>query len=301
MSSPLVSVISVNYNQPDVTLDMLSSLKCFTGDLEVIVVDNGSKTDPGDKILNDFPDITYIRSEKNLGFAGGNNLGIKKASGKYLFFINNDTEITPGLIECLTDYLDDHERVGGVSPKIHYFALPNTYQFAGFTKVNILSGRNSTIGENEQDKGQYDLPKPIPYLHGAAMMVRASAIKEAGIMPEEFFLYYEELDWSESLIHAGYELHFVPCGKIFHKESVSTGKNSPLKTFYLNRNRILFMKRNHRFFYRTIFLLFYTFISIPVNLVRHIIKGETEHAKNLLKAYAWNYSQEGRRVGKYKF
>ena len=301
MSRPLVSVISVNYNQPEVTLDMLKSLSCYTGDLEVIIVDNGSEKNPEKEVLKLYPETVFIRSEENLGFAGGNNLGLARSTGKYIFFINNDTEITKGLIECLVDYLENNPGVGGVSPKIHYYDLPNTFQFAGFTKVNVLTGRNATIGEMEEDGGQYDKARQIPYLHGAAMMVRAEAIQKAGQMPECFFLYYEELDWSESIIHAGYELHYVPCGVIRHKESVSTGKNSPLKTYYLNRNRILFMKRNQPWINRTIFILFYTFISIPVNLIRHVIKGEKEHASKLLNAYMWNQSQKGRFLGRYKY
>jgi hypothetical protein len=179
--------------------------------------------------------------------------------------------------------------------------LPNTFQFAGFSRVNVLTGRNDTIGEMEEDHGQYNITRPITYLHGAAMMVRKEAIHKAGEMPECFFLYYEELDWSESIIHAGYELHYVPCGVIRHKESVSTGKNSPLKTYYLNRNRILFMKRNQPWMNRTIFTLFYTFVSIPVNLIRHAVKGEKEHARNLVKAYMWNQSRSGRTLGRYKY
>ncbi|MCA6078781.1 glycosyltransferase family 2 protein [Fulvivirga sedimenti] len=301
MSRPLVSIISVNYNQEAVTLDMLSSLSVYKDPLEVIVVDNGSVNNPEKEILRQFPDTIFIRSDENLGFAGGNNLGIDRATGKYLFFINNDTEITEGLIECLVDFMENNESAGGVSPKIHYFDEPGVFQFAGFKRINILTGRNSTIGTFEKDDHQYDEVAMTPYLHGAAMMIRNEAIQRAGKMPEEFFLYYEELDWSESIAHTGYELYYVPCGMIRHKESVSTGKNSPLKTYYLNRNRILFMRRNHKWLSRSIFLLFYSVISIPVNLLRHIFKGEREHANQLLKAYLWNFSHEGRVNGRYKY
>jgi len=301
MTDRLVSIISVNFNQPEVTAAMLASLSCYTGNPEVIIIDNGSKEDPGEFLKSSYPDIIYIRSDENLGFAGGNNLGIKKANGKYLLFINNDTEVTPGLIECMVEYLENNLLVGGISPKIHYYDHHNTFQFAGFTKVNILTGRNATIGEMEKDNRQYDECRPIPYLHGAAMMVRAEVISKAGLMPEEFFLYYEELDWSESIRHAGYALHYVPCGIIHHKESVSTGKNSPLKTYFLNRNRILFMKRNQPRIPRLIFMLFFTFVSLPVNLARFLIQGQGENARKVLEAYVWNYSKTGRKIGKYKY
>ena len=134
-----------------------------------------------------------IVSKNNLGFAGGNNLGINQAKGKYLFFVNNDTIFTNGLIENLLKRFAS-PKVGAVGPKIHYFDHPGTIQFAGFTPVNPITGRNQTIGENEMDRGQYDRAKVVPYIHGAAMMLSREVIDQIGGMPEDYFLYYEELD-----------------------------------------------------------------------------------------------------------
>ncbi|MDZ7845886.1 MAG: hypothetical protein U5L96_03410 [Owenweeksia sp.] len=104
--------------------------------------------------------------------------------------------------------------------------------------------RNQTRGWMEEDKGQYDQIAPTAYIHGAAMMISKKVLEEVGPMYEDYFLYYEELDWSERIRKAGYELLYRGHAKVYHKESVSTGVNSPLKLYYLNRNRLLFARRN---------------------------------------------------------
>ena len=117
-----VSIITVNFNHSHVTDELLDSIaeKNTYSNLEIIVVDNASKINPVPAWLSKYPYVNFIRSEINLGFAGGNNLGIKQASGDYLFLINNDTEIAKGLIETLVSTLDEHPEVGMVSPKIKY-------------------------------------------------------------------------------------------------------------------------------------------------------------------------------------
>ena len=139
-----------------------------------------------------YPEIRFIRSENNLGFAGGNNLGIREANGAYFFLVNNDTEFSPGLIEKLVAVLDSCPQVGAISPKILYFDEPGIIQYAGFTEMNMNTGRNRCIGQMEQDLGQYDnTTGPTGFVHGAAMMIRKEAVNKAGLMPELFFLYYE--------------------------------------------------------------------------------------------------------------
>jgi GT2 family glycosyltransferase len=103
-------------------------------------------------------------------------------------------------------------------------------QFAGYTPLSSITIRNRAIGCGEEDKGQYDTPHPTPYAHGAAMMVKREAIEKVGLMPECYFLYYEELDWSMMMTRAGYDIWYEPACTIFHKESQSTGQNSPLRT-----------------------------------------------------------------------
>ncbi len=183
-----VSVITVNFNHSYVTEALLDSIfsKNTYAPLDIIVVDNGSEENPIPAWRIKYPNVKFIRSEKNLGFAGGNNLGIKEAKGDYLFFVNNDTEFTEGLAAQLAGTLDAHPEAGMVSPKIRYYDQPAVLQYAGFTKMNYYTARNNCIGQFEQDKGQYDnLTGETGYIHGAAMMVRSYAIKKAGMMPED--------------------------------------------------------------------------------------------------------------------
>ena len=153
-----VSIITVNFNQSLITEQLLSSISLTNSysKTEIIVVDNGSKVNDVPYWQTKYPDIKFIRSEINLGFAGGNNLGVREATGEYLFFVNNDTEFTEGLIQTLVDILDTHSEVGMVSPKIRYFDQPNTLQYVGFTAMNYYTCRNYCVGQFEVDKGQYD-------------------------------------------------------------------------------------------------------------------------------------------------
>ena len=188
--------------------------------------------------------ITAIRSDKNLGFAGGNNLGIKASHGRYLFLINNDTIFKQFDIRQLINRLESSDRIGVVCPKILFAWGNHPIQFAGYTPLSPVTVRNRAIGFGEPDCGQYETARPTPYAHGAAMMIRREVIERAGMMPECFFLYYEEIDWSVRISQAGYEIWYEPASTIYHKESQSTGQDSPLRTYYITRNRLLLVKRN---------------------------------------------------------
>ncbi len=284
-STNLVSVITVNYNGLDDTFSMLKSVYAanISVDFEVIVVDNGSETDPTESLKKAFPDVIVIRSEKNLGFAGGNNLGVAQAKGNYLFFVNNDTEFSPSLTDKLIEAFSAEKNVGGVSPKIYYYDHPGMIQFAGFTPIHAISGRNSTIGTGEMDEGQYDNVKEIPYLHGAAMMISKDAIDKAGLMYEDFFLYYEEMDWSQRIRNAGFRLLYVPEATIVHKESAAVNKISDLKLYYHTRNRMLFMKRNTGSFHNFIFILYFLLVVFPLHSIKYLLKGEPNSIKVFFK------------------
>lgn len=249
-----LSIITVNYNGYSDTCALIDSMISIGLKAEVIVVDNGSKTDEAAAITSRYPFVKAIRSHQNLGFAGGNNLGIKAATGDYLFFLNNDTELkTDWNAEALIGRLQSDERIGMACPKIRFAWDSCPIQFAGYTPLSSVTLRNSGIGCGEEDHGQYDTPHPTPYAHGAAMMARRDAVEKVGLMPECYFLYYEEYDWSMMFRRAGYEIWYEPSCTIYHKESRSTGQSSPLKTYYLTRNRLLFARRNQppRFRYLT--------------------------------------------------
>jgi len=291
-----VSIITVNFNQSFVTEQLLSSIASTNtyAKIEIIVVDNGSKVNDVPALQAKYPDIKFIRSNTNLGFAGGNNLGVKAAKGDYLFFVNNDTEFTPNLVQTLASVLDEHADVGMVSPKIRYFDTPDMIQYVGFTPMNYYTCRNYCIGQFETDKGQYDnITGPVAYGHGAAMMVKREAIeKGGGLMAENFFLYYEEMDWCDHIKKAGYQIWIDTRALIYHKESVSVGKVSGIKEYFMNRNRILFIRRNGPLQARFIFYIYFMCIVVPRNILLYNKKGYKGFTTLLFKAIWWNITQK---------
>lgn len=289
MDHPLVSIITINYNESQVTLDMLESLKGLTySNYEVIVVDNASPNDAPDIIKQKFPGVKLIKSEKNLGFAGGNNLGVQAAKGEYLLFINNDTEVPADFIQPLVETLQEDHAIGMVSPKIKFHWDSSLIQYAGYTPMNHWTIRNNSIGYHEKDNGNYDQEGETESIHGAAMMVPKRVIDDVGMMTEIYFLYYEEHDWAEMIKRAGYKIYYQPKSFILHKESLSTGKFSPLKTYYIARNRIVFARRNFNPLQLFVSLLFQFFISIPKNTLTFLFKRQFKHLKAFWQAILWN-------------
>jgi GT2 family glycosyltransferase len=284
-----VSVITVNFNHSHVTEALLASIaKLNTYPLQIIVVDNGSEINPVPGWKIKYPGIIFIRSETNLGFSGGNNLGIKQSTGDYLFFVNNDTEFTEQLTDKLVATLDAHPDAGMVSPKIRYFDQPDMLQYAGFTPMNYYTCRNKCIGQFETDNGQYDsLTGETGYVHGAAMMVRREAVSAAG-MPENYFLYYEEMDWCEEIKRKGFKIWVNMQALIYHKESVSVGSKSALKEYFMNRNRILFIRRNCPFSTRAVFWAYFLLVVAPRNILSYVREKQTPFISVLLKAVLWN-------------
>lgn len=243
-----LSIITINYNGLKDTCELIDTLPLKDKSIEVIVVDNASNQDEAAIIEERYPQVKVIRSKENIGFAGGNNLGIKAAQGKYLFFLNNDTLLKPQTsgLKPLISRLESSPKIGMVCPKIKFSWDSQLIQFAGYTPLSPVTMRNKAIGCGEADHGQYDTAHSTPYAHGAAMMVKREVIEKAGQMPECYFLYYEELDWSMMIRRAGYEIWYEPNCTIFHKESQTTGQNSPLRTYYITRNRFLFTRRNQQ-------------------------------------------------------
>lgn len=285
----LISIITVNYKQAVVTNQLLVSLQQVTyPNIEIIVVDNDSGD--ADLINTAYANVRLICNSQNLGFSGGNNIGIKASKGEFVLLLNNDTEVVPGFLEPLVELLIRFPGIGAVSPKIKYFDNPDTIQYAGFTEMNPFTLRMFPIGAKELDSGIYNHIKETPFAHGCAMMVRRKVIDQVGLMPEEYFLYYEEHDWSTAIRRKGYKIYYQPKSVVFHKESVSAKKGSILKTYYLNRNRILYMRRNFDVYTKVVATIYLLFVSIPKNILSYLVDRNFRHLKAYLSALLWNIS-----------
>ena len=280
----LLSIITINYNGLKDTCELIDTLPLNDKTIEVILVDNASTQNEATELEKRYPQVKVIKSDKNLGFAGGNNLGIQASHGKYLFFINNDT-LLPQLssLSLLINRLESSDQIGMVCPKIRFTWGEQPIQYAGYTPLSKISLRNKSIGYGEEDKGQYDTSHPTPYAHGAAMMVKREVIEKAGMMPECYFLYYEELDWSMMIRRSGYEIWYEPACTIFHKESQTTGQQSPLKTYYISRNRLLFAQRNINGGKKYLTYIYIIGLVAVRDILKYLCKGQVNMAKAVMK------------------
>jgi GT2 family glycosyltransferase len=281
----MVSVITVNYNNTQVTLELLSSLFAHeTYPLEVIVVDNGSFENPEKEINSRFPQVRFVRSERNLGFAGGNNLGIRQASGEYLFFINNDTEFVIPIISRLVHVLKQDPKIGAVCPMLVYPS--GNIQFTGFTPINRWTGRNKCM----TDSTIYSSSPLIKssFAHGAAFLISRQLFDQIGWMPENYFLYFEEFDWSAKITSLNYSIVVQTDAKLIHKESQTTGKASELKSYFMSRNRLLFMRRNFGGPSILFFWIYFLLVASPIHLWRHLMLGQWNCARAHLAGIFWN-------------
>ena len=276
------SIITINYNGLKDTCALIETIS-LNDTMEMIVVDNASTNDEASVIKEKYPYIQVIRSEQNLGFAGGNNLGIKAAKGKYLFLINNDTVFKNFNIQALVNRQEQSDNIAMVCPKIRFSWGNQPIQFAGYTPLSPITIRNRAIGCGENDHGQYETPHPTPYAHGAAMMVKREAIEKVGLMPECYFLYYEELDWSMMMTRAGYEIWYEPACTIYHKESQTTGQNSPLRTYYITRNRLLLVKRNIKGINKYLAYCYLLSCVAMRDILKYTVTGKSRHLRATLK------------------
>ena len=179
--------------------------------------------------------------------------------------------------------MDNNILVAACSPKILFFKPAGVIQYAGFTELSKITIRNRGIGFGEKDFGQYDLARETFFTHGAAMLIRREVIESVGLMPECYFLYYEEMDWCYMMRKAGYNLWVFPETIILHKESMSIGAASPLKLFYMTRNRLLFAKRNRKGLTRLIAISYQLLIVIPVRFFNSVFIGKFDSAKAIAK------------------
>jgi GT2 family glycosyltransferase len=243
----------VNWNGWSDTAACLRSL----ADLEdptafrVVVVDNGSTDDSVERLRAEFPDVTLTETGKNLGFAGANNVAIAEALRQdfdFVWLLNNDTTVAPDALTQLVKALDECPKAGVAGSKIYFFDRPDVLWYAGggFT----ASGLSKHRGVGERDTGQFEHLESTGYVTGCSLLARTVAIKDAGLMDEAYFLYWEEADWEDRMAKAGWIALYVPLSKVWHKVSASTsGLRSWLALRYEVRNRIRYY--SHRSRWRT--------------------------------------------------
>ena len=259
MGSSLAIVI-VNWNSYEVTRNCLDSLRSLNHpDYEVVLVDNGSEDGSGDRLKQEFPEITLLKNEQNLGFTGGNNRGINYAleSDKALvMLLNNDTIVTPDFASILCDRLMAEEDLGAIQPKI-MFNQERHIIWNGGTSFSKLGQIPQTLGFRKEDQGQFDKAHDIPWVTGCCFLIKAAVVKQIGTLDDRFFIYYEDTDWSFRVAKADYRMLYEPSTLIYHevgrsednRESFGEGNLSPFAHYITVRNHIFFTRKHARGFY----------------------------------------------------
>jgi GT2 family glycosyltransferase len=241
---PLVFIIILNWNGwRDTVLCVESCRKLSWPNFRILVIDNAS-SDGSEAILRDhLPDIQIIQSGANLGFAGGNNVGIRlaiDASADYIWLLNNDTEVAPETLTELVSAMGSVPMAGMASSKIYLHDEPQKLDFAGgLWEQGRL--RRRLLGANQVDHGQYDEPPERSSVSGCSLMVRVLMVQDIGLMDESYFLYWEDTEWCARAQRKGYSILFAPRSHVWHKVSASTGKDSFAQHYYLFRNGLFFL------------------------------------------------------------
>ena len=285
MRQPKISIIAVNFHQPEVTIELLESLKNINAysNLEVVLVDLEQSSDSAKKYHGVYPELIYLPVNSNPGFAGANNIGRNQASGEMLFFLNNDTVVTANLLSTLVQVLLNNPEIGIVSPVIRYHSEPEKIQFAGAEEISLKTGRNYT--HQQVPEGSETDWRSSAFIHGAAMMISASLFDQLGSFNESYFLYYEEYDLAMKAKIAGKKLALATEAEVFHKASVSTGRNSPLRTYYMNRNRIQFIRNFANRLEFIYFSLFFSCVAMPKQLLTFFWQRDFKNIIGLFRAW----------------
>jgi GT2 family glycosyltransferase len=286
---PLVSIVILNYNKTMLTRELLISLRRITyPEVEIILVDNASNDRSFLQLGDEFPEINIICSKENRGYAGGNNLGIKAASGSLILLLNNDVEVARGFLEPMVNIFLSNSKAGMVSPKIVYYERGEAIQYAGSDGINPWTGRGRKNGYREIDNGQYNYVKSTALVHGACLLVSSKLIEEVGMLDESYFIYYEEHDWAERAKHKGYELFYAGTAKIYHKESMTMVKDSPFHSYYMSRNRLLFLRRNVPYPAFILSALIFLFVAVPKRVLMLFLKANFSSLKAYLRGVGWH-------------
>lgn len=246
---PLAVIIILNWNGWRDTLACVASCRKLTWqNYRIVIVDNGS-SDGSEAILRrELTDIEIIQAGDNLGFAGGNNIGIRRAQeygADYVWLINNDAMVDPDALGELVRSLHDNPSAAMAGSKIYYYDTPATIWFAGgaWQKGRL---RLRQRGANQVDKGQFEKTCLVGAVSGCSMLVRVSAIEKIGLMDESYFLYWEDTDWCARAWEQKYEVLFAPASHVWHKVSASIGAHTEPQYYYLIRNGLHFCMRHDR-------------------------------------------------------
>ena len=273
--TPLVSVIIVNWNGRDDLDECLKSLKVSKyKNLEIIVVDNGSTDESMDLVKNKYKCVKLIENKENMGFAGGNDVGVKFASGKFIYLLNNDAIICENSIASLVQIMEKDPSIGCCGSKIYLEHDRTLINCAGH-EVDVV-GFLWARGSMEKDKGNYNHREDIFMSSACSLMIRKDFIDQYGLFDESIFMYGDELELAVKVWGAGYKIVFEPQSIVYHKQSKGSSEKftympTSFKQYYANRNRakILFKYFPKKHLIKNIHLIIMSLFYWDLFILRH--------------------------------
>lgn len=238
-----IAIIVLNYNNHRDTAECLRSLAGLDyPDYSVTVVDNCSSDGSAERLSGEFPHVFFLCNHTNLGFADGNNQGIRHAleeGADLVWLLNNDTVVEPGALRGLVEAAEAEPRAGILGSVVYYYDQPERVNFAGGRVVRYL-GKGIHLTTLTEGAAPFE----TDFVTGASLMVRADAAGEAGVLDGRFFLYMEDLDWCQRMKKAGWKVIMVPSSRVRHKINETTGRDRPRIIYYVCRNSLLCCRKN---------------------------------------------------------
>ena len=279
-----LAIILLNYNNVEDTLECVESIeKNCESDYTIIVVDNNSTKDSKDILIKNKKRYKLILNPVNEGFAQGNNVGIKWAidnNFKYIMLLNNDTLIERGSIELLLNEMNSNPNIGIIGPRIMYYPEKNKIWFDGgeIDWFKFIVNHNN-IGKKISTQNSDKIKENVSFLTGCCMLINRNLIEQIGYLPEEYFMYYEDVDYCVMVKDAGYDLINLKESIIYHKVSSSSGgEDSTFSIKWGTRNRIIFMNKYKYKVDKTRYIasVLFFYSTRIIKLIKYILKKDKE-------------------------
>lgn len=244
---PMVAIVIINWNGYEDTVECIISLqKIEYKNYEIVLVDNGSGNDEAIKLEQKFSNIKIIRNRDNLGFSGGNNVGINyslEQNAEFILLLNNDTIVEENFLNPLVEKFLFDKSLGIVAPQINYYSEPNRIWSAG-GKISKIRGSGFAY-TNKLESQSLRIDRKVDFVSGCCMLIKRNVFQDVGLFDERYFLYTEDTDFCFRARKAGFAIYITSASKIFHKVSNSTKENYfSLPIYYTTRNRLYFAKKN---------------------------------------------------------
>ena len=303
-----IYIIVLNWNQWALTADCIQSLLQVESPhlhtFQIVVVDNASRDGSIEKLEGLFPNqITLLRNAANLGFSGGNNVGIKyalKQSADYIMLLNNDTKVGADFLKPLLERLCKQTNIGVSTPKI-YFMHRSRVIWAVGGEIIRWSGKGRARGQNEVDVGQHDQAQPVDFAAGCCFLAKRAVFEQVGMLDEAYFAYFEDVDWSQRVWKCGWEVWYEPESDVWHvagasissTDPKSQGHRTPFLIYLLARNNLWFIQSHLSglwrltallaffardvFYYSAAYLLLFRFQKLK-SLWRGVYDGTRKHS-----------------------